>query len=132
MRASNAKAKQIPTVATTVVSARPRRTSARTRRGTTSMPTASSTAKKPASRPTVRARAAASSRAPEAAAVSTARMRIAIRSSAIRIPSTISERVCGTFCSAKALAMMVVLEIASAAPAKRLSKPVQPIARAIR
>ncbi len=96
------------------------------------MPTASSTTRKPASRPTVRARAAASSRAPEAAAVSIARMRIAIRSSAIRIPSTISERAGGTFCSANALAMMVVLEIASAAPAKRLSKPVQPIARAIR
>ena len=46
---------------------------------------------------------------------------MAIRSSTTRIPKTISERAGGTFCSANALTMMVVLEIASAAPPNRLS-----------
>lgn len=52
--------------------------------------------------------------------------RIAIRSSTIRMPTTSSRRRPRTFCSSNALAMIVVLEIATIAPAKSASWPVQP------
>ena len=64
--------------------------------------------------------------APVATAVSTAMKAMAKRSSTRRTPTTRSLSRPRTFRSSKAFAMMVVLEIATIAPAKTLSTGVQP------
>jgi hypothetical protein len=121
LRASSAEAKQMPMLATTVVSGRPILTRRRTSRGTTSMPTTSRPTRNPSSLPMVSARAKAERPTPDAAAVTMATSRMAIRSSTMRIPRTSSFRPPSIFCSAKALTMMVVLEMATRAPVNRLS-----------
>ena len=68
---------------------------------------------------------------PEAIAVSTAIKRTAIRSSTISTPTTSSRSFPLIPCSSNAFAMMVVLEIAMTAPAKRLSRVVHPNRRPI-
>ncbi len=116
-RASRAQAKQIPTVATSVVSGRFRRKTARTRRGTVSIPTSSRPARKATRRPAVKASSRAVKSVPAETVVRTAIRRIAIRSSKIRIPKTISVNFPLIPCSLKAETMIVVLEMARTAPA---------------
>jgi hypothetical protein len=69
--------------------------------------------------------------APVDTAVSVAMSSTAIRSSTIRIPTTSSRSLPRISCSSKALAMMVVLEMAMIAPVNRLSSTVQSKARPI-
>ncbi len=114
---------------TKVVSGRLSRLIARMIRGTTSKPTATRPTKNAANLPLDFARVPAESPVPDEIAVRTAIRRIAIRSSTISIPIT-SSRSCPLMpCSSNALAMIVVLEIAMIAPAKMLSRVVQPKAR---
>ena len=115
--------------ATSVVSGLPRRTTARIVRGTIKKPSATSASRKAASRPIVSASAPAESPLPVETAVSAAIRKTAIRSSTIRMPTTSSRSRPPTRCSSNALAMIVVLEMASSAPLKRLSTGVQPNAR---
>ena len=119
-------AKQMPMLATSVVSARLIRITKCMKRGTTSKPTARSATRNAASRPTVVARAPAERPAPLATAVRTAMSRIAIRSSMRRMPTTSSRSLPPIPCSSKALAMIVVLEMATTAPGNMLSSVVQP------
>ena len=124
--ASSARAKQRPTLATMVVSGRFSRTTRRTARGTRNIPTTTRATRNAARRPTVTARGPGESPVPAAMAVRVASRRMAIRSSTMRIPTTISRSFPETRCSWKALATMVVLEMATTAPVNRLSTAVQP------
>ena len=106
----------MPTQLTTVVSGRPVFKLQRTNRGTTSMPIATTATRNSASLPAVLARSAADIR-PEDNAVSPARRRIPTRSSTTRTDSTSSRSRPATAFSSNALAMIVVDEIATTAPA---------------
>ena len=110
----------------TRISARPRRTTSRISRGTTSMPPTSMTARKPSRRKVVRPRNPADTAPPLVTAVSTARSRMAIRSSATSTENATSLRRPRMPLSAKVLAIMVVLEMAQMAPTKMLSVLLQP------
>jgi hypothetical protein len=118
-------------LATSVVSARPRLTTARIARGTVKSPTTTSPTRNAASRPVVSAIAPAERPLPVPTAVSTARSSTAIRSSTIRMPTTRSRMRPRTPCSSNAFAMIVVDEIASIEPENRHSTVVQPNARPI-
>ena len=65
---------------------------------------------------------------PPITALNTARKRMATRSSITRTPYTMSARGPVMCWSSKTFAMIIVLEIATMAPANRLSKRVQPMA----
>ena len=96
------------------------RTTARTSRGTISIPPTSSTARKPASLPTLeRERAAPRGRRPRRprSGSPAAGSRSGPRRSGCRTRSRRSRPL--TFCSSNALTMIVVLEIASAAPGEQ-------------
>jgi hypothetical protein len=99
---------------------------ARTVRGTKSMPMAMRPHRKSARRPVVSAISDADRPEPEAMAVSVAIRRMAMRSSKMSTPTTSWRTVGSTRCSVKALAMMVVLEMATMAPVNTLSRVVQP------
>jgi hypothetical protein len=101
-------------------------------RGTTSSPTTSISASSPPRRPAMCASSPADNPAPEASAVSTASKRIATRSSTTRMPNTTSVMRPFTPCSSNALTMIVVDEIATSAPANRLSWRCHPMARPTR
>ncbi len=96
------------------------------------MPTTRSTPRKAPSFPRVIPSAPGETPAPVATAVSTAMKRIANRSSTRSTPTTKSRSRPRTFRSSNALAMMVVLDIATIAPAKTLSIADQPNARPAR
>ena len=104
---------------------------ARTRRGMISSPAAATQARKSPSRPAVIPSWAAL-RPPAESVVSAASRRMAIRSSTMRMESTSSRSLPPMRSSANALAMMVVLEIATTAPAKRLSRADHPKMRPAR
>ena len=123
--------KQMPMLATSVVSERLRRPIARIARGTTSRPTVTRPTRNAASRATVATRGPAARPLPEATPVRIAMRRTAIRSSTIRMPTTSWRSFPVIACSSKALAMIVVLEMAMTAPANKLSRPVQPSKRPI-
>jgi hypothetical protein len=98
----------------------------RINRGTTSMPPPMTNARKASSFPVVAARLTAERPMPADMGVRTARRKIAIRSSTMRTPKTMSFTFPRTFPSANALMMIVVLEMAISAPPYRLSSAVQP------
>ena len=116
-RARRAQPKQMPTLATSVVSGRFRRTTARIRRGTVSIPTTSSPARNKARRPPVMASSRADRAVPEETVVRIVKRRIAIRSSTIRMPKTISVNFPLIPCSMNTAPMITVLEMERAAPA---------------
>ena len=115
LRASSASAKHSPTLATSVVSLRPRRATTRIRRGTTIKPTATNAIRKPPRRPIVFTSAPADSPAPDAAPVRMASSSTAIRSSTMTMPNTISVMRPLMPISANAFTRMVVLEMAISA-----------------
>ena len=124
--ASSAAAKQIPMLATSVVSGLPSLCTARIARGTVRMPNPMSGARNIASLTAVIPRSAAVTEPDPAMVVSTVSRKIAIRSSMMRIPKTSSVTRPFTFCSSNALTMIVVLEMPMIAPAKMLSIRVKP------
>ena len=119
--ASSAAAKQIPMLATNVVSGLPSRCTARIARGTVRIPNPIKGARNIASLTAVSPSSEAETAPDWAIVVRTVSRKIAIRSSMIRIPKTNSVTRPFTFCSSNALTMMVVLEIPTIAPAKMLS-----------
>ena len=86
-------------------------------RGISSTPPTSITVRKAARRAAVIVRPVAESSAPVESAVNTAMRKMAMMSSTISTPNTMSVTRPRTPCSLNALTMIVVLEIAIAAPA---------------
>ena len=115
--ASSAEAKQIPTLATSVVSARSSRTAASIRRGTISIPQTRRLARNARSRPPAHASSRAETELPTETVERIASRRMTIRSSTIRMPKTVSVNFPLMLCSENALMMIVVLEMARIAPA---------------
>ena len=95
-------------------------------RGTSTIPTDTRPTRNASSRPADPARTAGDRPPPVDSAVSAAISRMAMRSSATSTPSTSSRRWPVTRWSSNARAMMVVLEMATMAPANRLTPALQP------
>ncbi len=115
--ANSAAAKHKATETMSVVSGRFMLTTARMRRGTTSRPTTMSIARNDANCTPVTQRSATVRSVPADSVVSTATSTMAMRSSVMSTPRTRSVNRPVTRCSANALAMIVVDEMAMAAPA---------------
>ena len=124
--ASSAAAKQIPMLATSVVSGCPRRRTARIARGTVRRPNPMSAVRNIASLMAVRRISVGDTAPDREIVVRIVRRKIAIRSSMMSIPNTSSVTRPFTFCSWNAFTMIVVLEIPVIAPAKMLSIRVNP------
>jgi hypothetical protein len=130
--ASTAATKHTPTVASSRVSSRPRSAAQRSTRGTTRPPPASMATRNNPTRPRVPARPAPPEAPAGAAASSPARSRMAMRSCTTSTESTPSRRGPLTPCSSKSLAMIMVLEMARAAPMNALWATLHPRARPAR
>ena len=124
--ASNAAPNETPIETTTVVSGLPSARTARINGGIVTRPTAMRTTRKVASCTPVTASSPPESPAPDAIVDRRAMRRMAITSSTIRMPKTVSRTTPVTRCSLKVRATIVVLEIATIAPATSASIDVQP------